>query len=192
MVPMKSQNRSSPSYRHHGMLGPAPLLSFTFPAHMQPPAPRLNALADLSSAPHPLIRRTVQREMIARRQLTLLPLPNDILVDLILIHLCVRDILRLRLVCVRHLQSNISLIFYNLRYADYSMSSRTNQWSGSASCAPFTFHCHRSLLPFATPFLLSAALRQNIWLSVPSPRKQTGGVPCPNSIGLGDSVYTEM
>lgn len=76
----------------------------------------------MSSAPHSLIRRVVQRNLIARRQLTLLSLPNDTLVDLILIHLCVRDILRLRSVCVLHLQCNISLTFYDLRYADYSTS----------------------------------------------------------------------
>jgi hypothetical protein len=54
------------------------------------------------SAPNPLIRRTVLR--ILRKNLTLLSLPNDILVDLVLVHLCVRDILRLRSVCIRHLQ----------------------------------------------------------------------------------------
>ncbi|KAI0267454.1 hypothetical protein BC834DRAFT_981840 [Gloeopeniophorella convolvens] len=51
------------------------------------------------SAPHYLIRRTVLR--YTRRKLTLLSLPNDTLVDLIFIHLCVRDILRLRGVCRR-------------------------------------------------------------------------------------------
>lgn len=53
------------------------------------------------SAPHPLIRRTVMRHAISRKKLTLLSLPNDTLVDLILIHLCVRDILRLRTVRFR-------------------------------------------------------------------------------------------
>jgi hypothetical protein len=53
------------------------------------------------SAPHPLIRWAVVR--IERKKLTLLSLPNDTLVDLILVHLCVRDILRLRSVCIRHL-----------------------------------------------------------------------------------------
>jgi hypothetical protein len=52
-------------------------------------------------APHPLIRRTVLR--IQRKNLRLLSLPNDTLVDLVLVHLCVRDILRLRSVCIRHL-----------------------------------------------------------------------------------------
>jgi hypothetical protein len=62
-------------------------------------------------APHPLIRRTVQRNATAaRRKLTLLSLPNDTLVDLILVHLCVRDILRLRSVRIRHLGCLISLI----------------------------------------------------------------------------------
>ena len=51
------------------------------------------------SAPNPLIRRTVQR--ILRKNVKLLSLPNDILVDLVLDHLCVRDILRLRSVCIR-------------------------------------------------------------------------------------------
>ncbi len=55
----------------------------------------------MSSAPHPLIRRIVERQ--TRRKLTLLSLPNDTLVDLILVHLCVRDILRLRSVCIRPL-----------------------------------------------------------------------------------------
>ena len=68
-----------------------------------------------------------RRDEMLGRQLTLSSVPNDTLVDLILIRLCVRDILRLRSVCVRHLQCNISLTFYNSRYADYSMSSRTNQ-----------------------------------------------------------------
>ena len=76
----------------------------------------------MSSVPHPLIRRTVQRNLITRSQLTLLSIPNDTLVDLILIHLCVRDILRLRSVCVRHLECYISLTFDDLRYADYSTS----------------------------------------------------------------------
>lgn len=53
------------------------------------------------SAPNPLIRRTVLRHAISCRKLTLLSLPNDTLVDLILIHLCVRDILRLRTVRLR-------------------------------------------------------------------------------------------
>ncbi len=57
----------------------------------------------MSSAPNPLIRRTVLRQRVARRNLTLLSLPNDTLVDLILVHLCVRDILRLRSVCIRYL-----------------------------------------------------------------------------------------
>jgi hypothetical protein len=74
----------------------------------------------MSSAPHPLIRRTVQRNCIARSKLTLLSLPNDTLVDLILIHLCVRDILRLRSVCIRHLECYISQTFFDFRYADYS------------------------------------------------------------------------
>jgi hypothetical protein len=52
------------------------------------------------SAPHPLIRRTVLR--IKRKNLTLLSLPNDTLVELVLVHLCVRDILRLRSVCIRY------------------------------------------------------------------------------------------
>jgi hypothetical protein len=54
-------------------------------------------------APHPLIRRTVLQ--IKRKNLTLLSLPNDTLVDLVLVHLCVRDILRLRSVGIRHLLS---------------------------------------------------------------------------------------
>ncbi|KAH9968148.1 hypothetical protein BC827DRAFT_1152440 [Russula dissimulans] len=53
----------------------------------------------MSSMPHPLIRRTVLRHTASRRKLTLLSIPNDTLVDLILVHLCVRDILRLRSVC---------------------------------------------------------------------------------------------
>jgi hypothetical protein len=55
------------------------------------------------SASHPLIHRTVQRIQRKNFKLTLLSLPNDTLVDLVLIHLCVRDILRLRSVCIRHL-----------------------------------------------------------------------------------------
>jgi hypothetical protein len=54
-------------------------------------------------APHPPIRRTVLQ--IKRKNLTLLSLPNDTLVDLVLVHLCVRDILRLRSVGIRHLLS---------------------------------------------------------------------------------------
>ncbi|KAH8990835.1 hypothetical protein EDB92DRAFT_1798615 [Lactarius akahatsu] len=50
-------------------------------------------------SPNHLIRRTVQRFAASRRKVTLLSLPNDTLVDLILVHLCVRDILRLRSVC---------------------------------------------------------------------------------------------
>ncbi|KAH9077611.1 hypothetical protein EDB83DRAFT_2216738 [Lactarius deliciosus] len=50
-------------------------------------------------SPNHLIRRTVQRYAASRRKVTLLSLPNDTLVDLILVHLCVRDILRLRSVC---------------------------------------------------------------------------------------------
>jgi len=69
-------------------------------------------------APHPLIRRAVQR---TRMKLTLLRLPNDTLVDLILVHLCVRDILRLRSVCIRHLDS-YHLTRLHFRYADYSTS----------------------------------------------------------------------
>ena len=63
------------------------------------------------SAPHPLIRRTVLRlrQRLTRRNLTLLSLPNDTLVDLILVHLCVRDVLRLRSVCVRHLECYFSI-----------------------------------------------------------------------------------
>ncbi|KAH9967504.1 hypothetical protein BC827DRAFT_1264301 [Russula dissimulans] len=53
----------------------------------------------MSSKPHRLIRRTVLRYTASRRKLTLLSIPNDTLVDLILVHLCVRDILRLRSVC---------------------------------------------------------------------------------------------
>jgi hypothetical protein len=107
-------------------------------------------------APHPLIRRAVQRNAIARTKLTLLSLPNDTFVDLILVHLCVRDILRLRSVCIIHLRV-LHLTELDLRYAGYSTSLRTNPWFGSASCAPFTFHFHLSLLPFATPSPLSAA-----------------------------------
>src|SRR5712675_226389 len=56
------------------------------------------------TAPHPLIvPRTVQRQRVLPRKLTLLSLPNDTFVDLIFIQLCVRDILRLRSVCIRHL-----------------------------------------------------------------------------------------
>ena len=66
-------------------------------------------------APHPLIRRTVQRQEIARTKTTLLSLPNDTFVDLILIHLCVRDILRLRSVCMRHIMLHPNDII-NLRY----------------------------------------------------------------------------
>jgi hypothetical protein len=50
----------------------------------------------MPSIPHRLIRRTVQRLANKRRKLTLLSLPNDTLVDLILDHLCVRDIVHLR------------------------------------------------------------------------------------------------
>ncbi|KAI9513405.1 hypothetical protein F5148DRAFT_1145395 [Russula earlei] len=53
----------------------------------------------MSSASHPLMRRAVSRHTAPRKKWTLLSLPNDTLVDLILIHLCVRDILRLRSVC---------------------------------------------------------------------------------------------
>ena len=52
-----------------------------------------------SSPPSHLIRRTVQRYTASLRKVTILSLPNDTLVDLIFIHLCVRDILRLRSVC---------------------------------------------------------------------------------------------
>jgi hypothetical protein len=55
-------------------------------------------------APHPLISRTVLRQQVVRRKTTLLSLPNDTFVDLILVHLCVRDILRLRSVCMRHIE----------------------------------------------------------------------------------------
>jgi hypothetical protein len=74
----------------------------------------------MSTAPHHLIRRTVQRQRIVRKKLTLLSLPNDTFVDLILIHLCVRDILRLRSVCMRHIECYISIDIINFRYADYS------------------------------------------------------------------------
>jgi hypothetical protein len=53
------------------------------------------------SATHPLIHGTVPRNPVSHTKLTLLSLPNDTLVDLILIHLCVRDILRLRTVRLR-------------------------------------------------------------------------------------------
>jgi len=53
------------------------------------------------SVPHFLIRQTAQR--IRRKNLTLLSLPNDTLADLVLDHLCVRDILRLRSVRISHL-----------------------------------------------------------------------------------------
>jgi hypothetical protein len=76
----------------------------------------------MPSAPHSLIRRTVLRHSLARTQLTLLSLPNDTLVDLILVHLCVRDILRLRSVRMRDLEYYISLTFFGFRYADYSTS----------------------------------------------------------------------
>ena len=66
----------------------------------------------MSSAPHPLIRRTVLRQ--TARRLTLLDLPNDTFVDLILVHLCVRDILRLRSVCMRHIECYISMTSYVL------------------------------------------------------------------------------
>jgi hypothetical protein len=55
----------------------------------------------MSSTSHHLTRRTVLRHTVSRKKLTLLSLPNDTLVDLILIHLCVRDILRLRTVWLR-------------------------------------------------------------------------------------------
>jgi hypothetical protein len=55
----------------------------------------------MSSTSHHLTCRTVLHRAVSRKKLTLLSLPNDTLVDLILIHLCVRDILRLRTVCLR-------------------------------------------------------------------------------------------
>lgn len=55
----------------------------------------------MSSTSHHLTCRTVLRHTVSRKKLTLLSLPNDTLVDLILIHLCVRDILRLRTVWLR-------------------------------------------------------------------------------------------
>jgi hypothetical protein len=58
-------------------------------------------------APHPLIRRTVLRQ---KTKTTLLSLSNDTFVDLILVHLCVRDILRLRSVRMRHIECYISMI----------------------------------------------------------------------------------
>ncbi|KAI0301476.1 hypothetical protein BC826DRAFT_966413 [Russula brevipes] len=54
------------------------------------------------SIPHRLIRRTVLRLANKRRKLTLLSLPNDTLVDLILDHLCVRDIVCRRLYELTH------------------------------------------------------------------------------------------
>ncbi len=74
----------------------------------------------MSSALNPLIRRTVQRHAVSRRKLTLLSLPNDTLVDLILIHLCVRDIIRLRTVWLRVVHRYFSADIIGSRYAGYS------------------------------------------------------------------------
>jgi hypothetical protein len=60
-----------------------------------------------SPPPSHLIRRTVQRYTASLRKVTILSLPNDTLVDLIFIHLCVRDILRLRSVCTRCCQCGV-------------------------------------------------------------------------------------
>ncbi len=61
------------------------------------------------SAPNPLIRRTVLGVTRRNLNLSLLSLPNDTIVDLILVRLCVRDILRLRSVCIRHLWCYVSM-----------------------------------------------------------------------------------
>ena len=76
----------------------------------------------MSLAHHPLIPRAVLRCSIAQERVTLLSLPNDTFVDLILVHLCVRDILRLRSVCIRYLECYISLTSFDFRYADCSTS----------------------------------------------------------------------
>src|SRR6266702_2329027 len=64
------------------------------------------------SPPSHLIRRTVLRYTASRRKVTLLSLPNDTLVDLILIHLCVRDILRLRSVWTPCYRSSVRLTLF--------------------------------------------------------------------------------
>ena len=76
----------------------------------------------MSLAYHPLIPRAALRCSLTCEKVTLLSLPNDTFVDLILVHLCVRDILRLRPVCIRYLECCISLTFLDLRYADCSTS----------------------------------------------------------------------